>query len=264
MSYKTLIVKKEGHVATVVLNRPEKLNALRADIMTEIGEVADSFQHDYETRVVVFTGEGRYFSSGADLSNPDAGKMAEATTLERQRHSTLGQRMTAKLLAMNQITIAAINGGAIGGGAVVASALDFRVAADDSFVSYPEINLGLSLSWYGLPLALRLVGPARAKRLVIGGARESAQTLLEWGFYDEIVPLDQLMDRAMEMAEFYAAKPPIPAQMIKRSVNALSGAMDQAIMHMDADQLMVASGTKDSIKAKAEFFENGTPEFRGD
>jgi enoyl-CoA hydratase/carnithine racemase len=142
--------------------------------------------------------------------------------------------MTAKLQAIPQITIAAINGGALGGGAVIVSALDFRIGAEGCFVSYPEINLGMNLSWYGLALCVRLVGPARAKRFVILGQKESAETLLNWGFLDEV---------------------------IKRSANALASALDQAIMHMDTDQFMLTTMSEDYREGIAAFREKRAPEF---
>ena len=131
MQFNYIKVERNDTVATITLNRPEKLNALNIDIMQELHDAAESFQHDTQTRVIVFTGEGRYFSSGADLSDSKRATGAQATLLERQRRSTLGQRLIKKLLDINQITIAAINGGALGGAACIVSALDFRIGADN-------------------------------------------------------------------------------------------------------------------------------------
>lgn len=171
--------------------------------------------------------------------------------------------MIQKLHEMNQITIAAINGGALGGGACIVSALDFRIGAEDCFVAYPEGALGIPLSWVSLPLCVHLIGPARAKRFVILAQKENATTLLNWGFLDEVVPSDRLMDRAMEMAENYAAMPPVAAQMIKRSVNAITSALDKAIMHMDSDQVLLASLTEDHSEGVKAFFEKRLADFKG-
>lgn len=257
-----LNIEREGHVATVTLNRPEKLNALSLDLMEEIEAAADAFHKDTDIRAVVFTGAGPYFTAGADLQDARREELSREPLLVRQRATQIGQRMTAKLQAIPQITIAAIHGGALGGGAVIASALDFRIGAEGCFVSYPEINLGMNLSWYGLALCVRLVGPARAKRFVILGERESAETLLEWGFLDEVVPADRVVPRARELAAQYAKQPPMAAQMIKRSANTIASALDHAVMHMDTDQFLLTTMTKDAQEGIAAFREKRPPEFR--
>lgn len=263
MSYQYLRIAKQGHVATVTLNRPEKLNALSLDLMEEIEAAATAFRDDFETRVVIFTGQGKHFTAGADLTDPRRGVLAQESLLARHRGAQLGQRLIRALQGMNQITIAAINGGALGGGGCIVTALDFRIGADDCFVSYPEINLAMNLSWFGLPLCVRLIGPARAKRMVILGHKESATTLLEWGFLDEVVPRENLLDAALKMAAQYAAKPPVAAQMIKRSANAIASGLDEAIMHMDTDQLLLTMSGEDYHEGVRAFLEKRPPEFTG-
>jgi enoyl-CoA hydratase/carnithine racemase len=165
---------------------------------------------------------------------------------------------------MNQITIAAVNGVAQGGGACIASAMDFRIGADNCSVAYPEVNIALPLSWISLPLCVHLVGPSRAKRFVMLGKREKAETLLNWGFLDEVVPADNLLEQAGKMAETYAAQAPIPAQMIKRSINAIVSYLDDAVMHMDTDQVLLAQSTSDFEEGIKAVFEKRKPVFRGE
>jgi enoyl-CoA hydratase/carnithine racemase len=263
MDYENLIVERQGHIALVTLNRPRKLNALNTDLMQDIAQVAEDFKDDFETRVVIFTGSGKHFSAGADLSDPKRASAAKASLLERRRGTHLGPRMIRRLFHMNQITIAAINGAALGGGACIVSACDFRIGAEDCLVGYPEVKLGIPLSWVGLPLCVHLVGPAKAKRMIILAQKEEARTLEKWGFLDEVVPRDQLMERAFAMAEQYAAMPPVAAQMVKESVNATSSALDRAIMHMDTDQVMLTSGTEDNLEGTRAFFEKRDPVFKG-
>ena len=264
MSYRYFKIERDDHVATVTINRPEKMNALSFEVLEELEEVAWSFRTDGDTRVVVLRGEGRHFSSGADLKDPKAAERAALPLVVRRRNLRVGQRALSALLEMDQITIAAMQGGALGGGACIATAVDFRIGSESCWVSYPEINLGINLQWVGLPLCVHLVGPSRAKRLVILGQRENAQTLLDWGFLDEVVADGRELERALELAHEYATQPPIPAQMIKRSVNKLVGALDEAIMHMDFDQWQLAALTEDAAEAREHIWDEGKPLFKGD
>ena len=263
MEYKDLIVKRSGHIAVVTFNRPDKLNALSLDLHEEIQTVARAFNEDAVTRVVIFTGKGKDFSSGADLSDPRKMEQAQDSLLLKLRHSKTGHLTIRSIFEMDQITIAAVNGHALGGGACIASACDFRIGAENCLIGYPEVSLAMNLSWMALPLCVHLIGPARAKRMVILGNKENADTLLKWGFLDEVVPEDQLVNRAMEMAEAYAAQPPIAAQMVKRSVNAISSALDQAIMHMDSDQYLYATSGEDFQEAIQAFIEKRKGIYKG-
>lgn len=260
MEYKNIIIeKREDGIAVVTLNRPRKLNALTNELMSEIEQVTEEFQTDVETRVIIFTGAGSLFCAGKDLSEPQP----KTTFLGRLRALQNGPRMIRKLFNMEQITIAAINGGAFGGGACIAAALDFRIGDEKCYAGFPESRLGMNLSWTALPLVVHLIGPTYAKEMVILGKNNDAQTLLKWGFLSEVVPKEKLIDRAIEIAKEYAAMPPIPAQMTKKSVNNISSALDNAIMHMDMDQLMLTLGTDDLKEGIAAFFGSRKGEYKG-
>ena len=229
--------------------------------MSEIEHVALSFREDADTRVVIFSGSGKHFSSGADLSDP--GDAYKVPLVLRRRRMRMGERAIKALLAIDQITIAAWRGAAMGGGACVATACDFRVGATDCFMQYPEIDIGITLMWKSLPLLVSLVGPARAKRLVAGGERVHAQKLYDWGLLDEIVEGESVFEHAQSMAEHYAAKPPIAAQMIKQSANQLANALSHEIMHMDTDQNMFSASTKDHEAAVDAYLNKKLPTFTG-
>ncbi len=263
MAHELLDITRSGNVAVVGFDRPEKLNALNHDLMVEITRAAQAFRDDVETRVVVFTGKGKHFSAGADLRDPDRTGGPEATRLWQRRRIRAGPEMIRSIFEMDQITIAAVNGVALGGGACIATACDFRIGARDSFCGYPEINRGMNLHWVALPLCVHLIGPSRAKRMIALGRKEDAETLLRWGFYDEVVDRDELMERVLAMAEDYARQPPLPAQMIKQSVNAVVSALDRSIMHMDHDQWMLTASTDDFREGVQSFFEKREPEFTG-
>jgi len=262
MAYQHLNIARNGHIAQVTFNRPEKANALNFDHLLEIETAALEFRDDLETRVVIFTGAGKHFSSGADLSDP--GEAYQVPLALRRRRTRIGERAIQALYAMDQITVAAWNGAAMGGGACITTAVDFRIGADDCFMQYPEVDIGLNLMWKSLPLITHLVGPARAKRLVAGGERIVAQTLLDWGILDQLVPRSELLDSARRFAEHYAAKPPAAVQMIKHSVNHIVSALDSSIMHMDVDQNLFSASSEDRRAAVSAYLNGERAQFTGD
>jgi enoyl-CoA hydratase/carnithine racemase len=262
MDYQHILVQRIDHIATVTFNRPQRANALNYAHLAEIEAAALSFRDDADTRVVIFTGAGRHFSSGADLTDP--GKEYLGPMSLRRRRYRIGERAIAALYDMDQITIAAWNGAAMGGGACIATALDFRIGAGDCFMQYPEVDIGVNLMWRSLPLIVHLAGPARAKRLVAGGEHIAAQTLLDWGILDDLVAPDVLLETAHQLAEFYVAKPPVAVQMIKRSVNQLVSAQDVAVMHMDVDQNLLAQTSKDRARAIDAYLNKTPPIFTGE
>ena len=265
INYQYLKIAKKSHVAVVTFNRPEKLNALSADLMEEVIRAAHAFREDEATRVVIFTGAGTCFSAGVDLTDKkNFDRLAQASNLMKLRYLKLGPRMIRAVYEMDQITIAAVNGAAMGGGACLAAACDFRVGAEDCRVGYPEVGLGMNLSWTALPMCVHLIGPARAKQMVILAEKVNAQTLLDWGFLDEVVPSSQLMKTAQAMARTYAAQPPIAAQMVKRSVNAIAAALDQAVLHMAAAPILLTTQTQDHLEGLSAFLEKRGKYFKGD
>jgi len=260
MEYKHLLIeKREDHIAIVTFNRPDQLNTLNSTLMSEIEYLTEEFQRDTETRVVIFTGAGKHFSGGADLKE----QRRPSTLLEQTRAKQIGPRMIRKIFMMDQITISAINGGALGGGACIVSACDFRIGAKGCMAGFPESRLGMNLSWVSVPLVVHLIGPTFAKEMIILGKNNDAQTLLKWGFISEIVPKEKLLERAIQIARNYVEMPPIPAQMIKKSINHIIGALDQAIMHMDADQHSLTTKTEDLREGMAAFFGKRKGNYKG-
>jgi enoyl-CoA hydratase/carnithine racemase len=253
---------RDGHIATVTINRPEKRNAITNEMMEEIERIARDFAKDETTRAIIVRAEGKDFSVGADLSQPRF-QGDPQSLLIRRRQLQLGGLMMRSLREIHQPTICAVQGVATGGAACIAIACDFRIAAVDARFGYGEVKMGINLMWNAVPVCVALIGPARAKRMIMSGKLFDAATLLAWGFLDEVVPRENLDAAARAWAEEYAALPPIAVQMIKRSINQVSGALDQAVMHMDADQWLLATHSEDFREAVSAFFEKRKPTFKG-
>ena len=232
---KFLKLEKRNKISYVSFTRTKSLNALNSQTLKELIDLNKKLKNDSKTRVVVYSSEGKNFSAGADIKE----KQKKLSKLELWK-SNLGKEAIESILNINQITIASLRGYCLGGAACIASACDFRVASETTLVAYPEIDLGMNLNWFGLPLLLRLIGPSKTKKMVISGEIENANDLFKWGFIDELYKDEDLKRKTDTLAKKYALKPALPSQMIKRSINALTYQSDQAIMHMDYDQFLLS------------------------
>ena len=232
---KFLKLEKRNKISYVSFTRTKSLNALNSQTLKELIDLNKKFKSDSNTRVVVYGSEGKNFSAGADIKE----KQKKLSKLELWK-SNLGKEAIESILNINQITIASLRGYCLGGAACIASACDFRVASETTLVAYPEIDLGMNLNWFGLPLLLRLIGPSKTKKMVISGEIENANDLFKWGFIDELYKDEDLKRKTDTLAKKYALKPALPSQMIKRSINVLTYQSDQAIMHMDYDQFLLS------------------------
>ena len=232
---KFLKLEKRNKISYVSFTRTKSLNALNSQTLKELIDLNKELESDSKTKVVVYRSEGKNFSAGADIKE----KQKKSSKLELWK-SNLGKEAIESILKINQITIASLRGYCLGGAACIASACDFRVASETTLIAYPEIDLGMNLNWFGLPLLLRLIGPSKTKKMVISGEIENANDLFKWGFIDELYKDEDLDKKTVSLAKEYALKPALPSQMIKRSVNALTYQSDQSIMHMDYDQFLLS------------------------
>lgn len=254
----------EGHIAVVRFDRGDGINALSPEAMRQLTAVARSFEDDGDTSVVVLTGSAKAFSAGFDLKDPEGRSRRDMDLGTLRRHVRVGPRLTRAWQEMEQVTIGAIEGFAIGGGVALAVALDFRVMASNAHLRVPEIALGMSMSWQSIPRMLHLMGPARTKQVVIiADERISAEEAREWGLVEEVAEPGKAFDAAMALAEKVARQPPIAVSMTKLTVNRLAHALDDLTSHMDSDQFMLASMSEDHKEGVAAFLERRKPRFRG-
>jgi enoyl-CoA hydratase/carnithine racemase len=259
-----IAVEKHGPIATVTLTRAHRGNALTRAMLAELESVARGFAADEETRAVIFRADGENFSYGADLDEMGGSGGQRPSTLMLRRGAELGGKMMSAVQDIHQPTVCAVQGVATGGATCLATACDFRIASEEASLGYGEVKLGINLMWTALPTCVHLVGPARAKQMIMTGRLFDAATLADWGLIDETCPRAELDERAIAWAQGYAALPPIAVQMIKRSINRVVGALDAAIMHADVDQWVLGTRTEDFREAISAFQDKREPEFRGD
>lgn len=253
--YKHLAIEERDGVLAVRMNRPRSRNALSIALMRELTDFARSCEGRDATRAIVLAGGPDHFSAGADLKDPDRWEVAAKPLVEQRRIANAGYRMCAAWEEIPQVTVAAIEGYAIGGGMALALACDFRVAAGNAFVSFPEISLGMPLTWGTIHRLVQLAGPAQAKRLTILCERVPASEAREIGVIDFVVPAGGAEARAHEVARAAAAMPQTVVRLTKETANAAANALLHLGSHMGADQFAFAIASEESRAARARFTE---------
>ena len=254
----------QGRVAVVRFDRGDGINALSRQAMRELRDVPREFEDDLETSAIVLTGSARAFSAGFDLKDPEGTGRASLPLGERLHQQRLGPRLCKAWEQLEQVTIAAIEGHCIGGGAALAVSLDFRFCGRSAHFRIPEIELGMNMSWGSLPRLVSLMGPARTKQAVIlASDRISSAEALEWRLVEKVVDDGQSLLAALAFAERIAHLPPLPVRMVKTSVNRIANSVADLAAHMDVDQNVLTSLTEDFREGTSAFREKRKPKFQG-
>ena len=224
MKLETLLMEKDGEVMTVVLNRPEKLNAINDTMLKELTNVFADLRDDTSTRFVILTGAGEAFSSGADLGSAlQSAEGGSAPPYEMARLQQLrGHEMMQKLEGLEQVTIAAVNGMCLGAGFAIALACDFRLASDNAFFGLPEARVGIFFTWGCTPRLVRLIGPSRAKELIMTCDEVYPKEAFMWGLVNRMASRQELIPMARALADRIAQQGPLAVRMTKKIVNAAS------------------------------------------
>ena len=260
MAPRFLQIALEPPVAVVRINRPEKRNALSLRLLQELHEAARMLRERTDICAVVLTGTKEYFSAGMDLSDPAFSSLAGASLKEQRRCMSYAPRMCSAWEALDQVTIAAIEGFCLGGGVSLTCCLDFRVMAEGAYIQAPEIDYGMNMSWATLPRLVHLMGPARAKQLIILAEKVEARLAHAWGFAQWLCADGSAMQVAKEIAERVGSKPHAPVCMTKATVNAVSTAIDHTASHMDRDQFLLSVSNEESRERIAAFLRKETSE----
>jgi enoyl-CoA hydratase/carnithine racemase len=235
--YETLAVERDGTVMTVRFNRPAKRNAINRQMHLDIQRVCRELGDDFDTRAVIFAGEGSGFSAGADTS--EWGQPGPDNELELRHQSGIGGRTSDAIQDLGQITIAAVHGFAVGGGVVLAVCCDLRVAGESAWFSIPEVELGIPLSWNALPRLARELGHARALELTVLCERFDAKRALDYGLVTHLAPDGQELARARELAARAASMPPLPVALTKAAMKAIKQSTESGqVSYGDGDLLL--------------------------
>jgi enoyl-CoA hydratase len=255
--YQTLLTQLENGIFTITIDRPDKMNALNHQVMTELGLVIDEVVDNESIKSVIITGAGnKAFVAGADIS-----EFQGINTQDAMGFAKSGQDIFFKIENCTKPVIAAVNGFALGGGCELAMACHFRIAADNAKFGQPEVNLGLMPGYGGTQRLPMLIGKGRAMELILSSNMIDAQTALQYGLVNYVVPQDELLSKTKAVLSIINSKAPVA---IAKSINAINHAYtgmkgyEQEIFGFSE-----CFGTQDVKEGTAAFLEKRKPEFIG-
>jgi enoyl-CoA hydratase len=215
VTYSTLLYEKADGIAKVILNRPDKLNALNSTVYKELYSAFEAAENDAEVRVVILTGSGdRAFAAGSDVA-----EMQNMGPLDVEKFMGTIRKTSDFIYALTKPTIAAIHGYTLGGGNELAMCCDLRIASEKAKFGQPEINLGLIPGASGTQRLPRLIGAAKAKQMIFMGDQIDAVTALHWGLINKVVPPEKVMEEAMDWAKKLASKSSPVLAAAKMAIN---------------------------------------------
>jgi enoyl-CoA hydratase/carnithine racemase len=252
--------EQQGNVALVTIDHPP-VNALSAALLEELERELDRLDGDADTRAIVLRGAGdRAFVAGADISEfPSASRSEDGSEGSARGIQRLGARMDAARTPF----VAAVHGWCLGGGLELAMACDVRVVAEDAKLGQPEIKLGLIPGGGGTQRLPRLVGVGRAMLLNLGGEPIDAQTAYDWGLVEKVVPREQLLEAALEVAGLFAQRSPHAVAVLRELARTTRDLSLEEGLRREAEAFRRCLASEDGQEGVAAFLEKREPQFTG-
>jgi len=249
MDFECIIYTKEAGVATITLNRPQVLNAMNKQLWLDVRAALEDVRSDPEIRVLIFTGQGRAFSTGADLKDSKGRSIADY-----RDYLVELQEASRQIIRFEKPTVAAINGYALGSGYELALAYDIRIAAENAQIGSPEAKVTSSVTGGAMRLVQDLIGPGKACELLFTAQYIDGREAERIGLVNRAVPAERLMDEALETARQIAENSPFSIRMIKRGLLMARGeASLEAIMDYEVEACLACVSTAERQKSLTDF-----------
>lgn len=257
MDFENLMFKKEGNIGILSINRPKALNALNSATLKEINQAIDMIEKDDEVHILILTGEGRAFVAGADIS-----EMKVLNAHEAREFAKLGLSTFRKIELMEKPVIAAVNGFALGGGCELSMCCDIRIASEKAKFGQPEVGLGIIPGFAGTQRLSRLVGLGRAKELIFTADMIDANEAYRIGLVNKVVPVEELMNETMGLANKILSKGQLAVRFAKTSMNRGAETDIETGMSIERDLFGLCFATEDQKEGMGAFLEKRSPNYK--
>lgn len=250
MTYENLLLKKEGNIGILSINRPNELNALNSKVLDELNMAIDDISLDNDIHVLIISGEGRAFVAGADIE-----EMKNKNASEARNFANKGLTVFRKIELMEKPVIAAVNGFALGGGCELAMSCDIRIASQKAKFGQPEVGLGITPGFGGTQRLSRLVGLGKAKELIFTADIIKADEAFIIGLVNKVVEADQLMDESMKLASKIASKGQLAVRYSKTAINRGFETDLETGMVIEKELFALCFATEDQKEAMSAFLD---------
>lgn len=259
MTYSTLLFENRDGLATVTINRPDKLNALNDTVISELGELAGQIATDDAIRAVILTGAGpKAFVAGADI-----GELAECDSARAFALSQKGSHTFRRLERSEKPIVAAVNGFALGGGCELAMACHFRLASENARFGQPEVKLGIIPGYGGTVRLARLIGRGRASELLMSGGMIDAQEAYRVGLVNRVVPSEQLLPECEKLLRAILANAPLAVAACLEVLDQQEGMPADEALALEGKRFGELAGTADFIEGTSAFVAKRVARFAG-
>lgn len=258
MNYQNILFEIKNHTGIVTINRPDKLNALNGQTISELENVIDSIKNNSEVFVVVITGSGeKAFVAGADIS-----EINKLDIILGKEFSEKGNRVFRKIETLDKPVIAAVNGFALGGGCELALACHIRIASENAKFGQPEVNLGIIPGYGGTQRLARVINSARALEMILTGDMVSAEEALKIGLVNKVFTLTDLLPKTLDLADKISSKGHQAIRFALKAVKATDNISLTEGIAYEASLFALVCGTEDFKEGTSAFLEKRKPDFK--
>ena len=258
LELETVLIEKVDNVVTATINRPKALNALNAQVLSDLERLADAVASDKTLRALILTGSGKAFVAGADIA-----AMADMDATQAEEFSALGHRVFAKLEQLPIPVIAAVNGFALGGGCELALACDVIYASTKAKFGQPEVNLGLIPGFGGCVRLPRKVGAGAASEWIFSGDIYNAETASSIGLVQGLFEPDALMEEVQRRAKTMASRSPLAIRIAKKVIRDGLDLQQSDACTLEQSSFGTIFSSEDMREGTRAFLEKRSPEFKG-
>lgn len=256
MSYEFILTETRGRVGLITLNRPQVLNALNRQLVRELMDALEAFDHDEGIGAMVVTGNEKAFAAGADIK-----EMADKSVQQMMEADHVSA--FSRILTIRKPVIAAVSGYALGGGCEIAMSCDMIVASESAKFGQPEITIGVIPGAGGTQRLTRAVGKALAMEMILNNRTLSAQEALQFGLVNRVVPTERYLDEAMKLAEEIAGRAPAAVRAAKKMINQAYERTLTDGLHAERQEFYNLFATEDQKEGMRAFVERRKPEWKG-